>query len=41
MEYKSELITIFHLIIYTIFFIFSFIISTVLNLTIGKLDDND
>lgn len=39
MENKSELITIIHLIIiYTIFFIFAFIISNVLNLTTGSID---
>jgi hypothetical protein len=39
MDSKSEFITIIHLIIiYTIFFVFAFIISNILNLTSGALD---
>jgi hypothetical protein len=39
MVYKSEFITIIHLIIiYTIYFIFAFFISNVLNLTTGHID---
>ena len=40
MENKSELITIFHLIvIYTLYFIFAIIISNVLNFSSGKFDE--
>lgn len=42
MEYKSEFITIIHLIIiYTIYFFFAFIISNVLNLTTGEIDEQN
>ncbi len=40
MENKSEFITIIHLIIiYTIYFIFAFVISNTLNLTTGQIDE--
>jgi hypothetical protein len=40
MENKSESITIIHLIIiYTIYFIFAFVISNTLNLTTGEIDE--
>jgi hypothetical protein len=42
MDYKSEFITIIHLIIiYTIYFIFAFVISNVLNLTTGEIDEKN
>ena len=42
MDYKSEFITIIHLIIvYTIYFIFAFIISNLLNLTTGEIDEEN
>jgi hypothetical protein len=42
MENKSEFITIIHLmIVYTIYFIFAFIISNALNLTTGEIDEQN
>jgi hypothetical protein len=42
MENKSEFITIIHLmIVYTIYFIFAFIVSNALNLTTGEIDEQN
>ena len=42
MDNKSEFITIIHLIIiYTIFFVFAFIVSNTLNLTTGAIDEDE